>query len=216
MPLPAWTYSQLDKFETCPKQFYHLRVAKDVVDPPSEHSMWGERVHKAFEQYFLEGKPLPEGMTQWSTLARHIASLKGDRFCEQKLAVDRAFRAAPWKDSWSRGIADFVLVNNKKAIVLDFKTGKKKPSEQLMLYAGYAFAHYDVTQVQTGYVWLKERKISKATYHKDAVDKIWLPFVERSNRLTAAYELSQWPARPSGLCNGWCPVKQCSFYKEKR
>lgn len=81
MTIPAWTYSQLEKFETCPKQFYHVRVSKDVTEPPTDATKWGERVHTAFEHRILNGTALPEGMGQWEGIATKIASMKGDIVC---------------------------------------------------------------------------------------------------------------------------------------
>ena len=50
----------------------------------------------------------------------------------------------------------------KNAIVMDYKTGKRKPTEQLDLYAAYVFHHYpDVQEVTTVFVWLKEKKLDK-------------------------------------------------------
>jgi hypothetical protein len=31
-----------------------------------------------------------------------------------------------------------------------------------------------------------------------------------------AFETDHWPKNPSGLCNGWCGVLDCDFWKPKR
>lgn len=217
MTIPAWTYSQLDKFETCPRQFYHVRVARDIVEPPTEYTVWGEKVHTAMEHRVLTGQELPEGMTQWEPLAAKLAKLPGDKLCEQQMAVDKNFQPAPWKQAWTRGIADLLVVNKSAAVVLDYKTGKRKLTEQLMLYAGYTFSHYpEVNTVTTGFVWLKDKKIDKDVFVREDIPKIWNTFLPRVRKLELAYEKDAWPCRPSGLCRGWCPVKSCEFYKEKR
>lgn len=215
--MPAWTYSQLDSFESCPKKYFHIRVAKDVVDPPNVHNEWGERVHTALENYIAKGDPLPEGMTQWEPLMQKFAALPGEKFPEQRFGLDRNFQPSDWKQSWTRGIADLAVVGKTKAAVIDYKTGKRKPTEQLDLYAAYAFAYYpQVQQVTTAFVWLKEKKIDKKVITRDEVPNIWQGLLPRVRKLESAYERESWPARPSGLCNGWCPVKQCKFYREKR
>jgi len=217
MTIPAWTYSQLDKFETCPKQFYHVRVKKDWKEPPTEHTIWGEKVHTAFEHRILEKTPLPEGMDQWEPMATKIENLRGEKYAEIKMAVDKNFQATDWSNAWSRGIADLVVKCNNSVAILDYKTGKRKPTEQLMLYAGYAFAAYpDVEYVSTGFVWLKEKKIDTKLFNRKEIPIIWREFVGRVSKLETAYEKDKWIERPSGLCNGWCPVKDCKFYKDKR
>lgn len=214
--MQAWTYSRLESFETCPKKFYHLNVAKDYYDPPTEATKWGERVHKAMEDRITIGTPLPEGMGQWESLADKIATLPGEKYAEIKLAIDRGFQPTDWKSAWSRGIADLLVTYKNTAVVLDYKTGKRKPSEQLALYAAYAFAYYpQIEKVTTGFVWLKEKKIDKKGFERSEVPVIWQEFLPKIRKLESAYERDSWPARPSGLCRGWCPVKVCPHYKEK-
>ena len=217
MTIPAWTYSQLDKFETCPKQFYHVRVKKDWKEPPTEHTIWGEKVHTAFENRILSKTPLPEGMNQWESMATKIEKLNGEKYAEIKMAVDKNFQVANWDNAWSRGIADLVVKRDNSVAILDYKTGKRKPTEQLMLYAGYAFASYPkIEYVSTGFVWLKEKKIDTKLFNRKEIPIIWREFVGRVSKLEKAYETDKWVERPSGLCNGWCPVKDCKFYKDKR
>jgi len=217
MAIPAWTYSQLDKFETCPRQFYHVRVLKDIKEPPTEATMWGEKVHTAMEHRVRDGTPLPEGMEQWEGIAAKFAALPGQKLCEEQMAVDKNFQPAEWGNAWSRGIADLLVIHGDKAGVFDYKTGKRKITEQLELYVGYTFATYpEVNYVTTGFVWLRDKKIDKATYHRDQVAGIWNGFLPRVRKLESAYEREAWPCRPSGLCRGWCPVKTCDFYKEKK
>ena len=198
MQMPPWTYSQLDSFETCPRKFYHLKVARDIVEPPSPHAEWGTRVHAAFEDWIKNGSPLPEGMTQWQSLAEKLAKLPGEKLCEQKMALDKNFRPTDWKTSWTRGVADLLVVHKDRAVVADYKTGKRKPTEQLDLYAAYTFAHYpQVKVVTTAFVWLKDRKIDKKEVTRGEVPIVWSGFLPRVRKLESAYERDSWPERPS-------------------
>lgn len=214
--MPPWTYSQLDSFETCPRKFYHLKVARDIVEPSSPHAEWGSRVHTAFEAWIKHGSPLPEGMTQWQSLAEKLAKLPGEKLCEQKMALDKNFQPTDWKTSWTRGIADLLVVHKDRAVVADYKTGKRKPTEQLDLYAAYTFAHYpQVKVVTTAFVWLKDRKIDKKEVTRDEVPIVWSGLLPRVRKLESAYERDSWPERPSGLCRAWCPVTACKFNGQK-
>lgn len=216
MANPAWTYSQLDTFESCPRKFYHTKVIRDVVEPPTVHTEWGTKVHTAFEEFVLHGVILPDGMTQWQPLANKIAALPGKKLAEHKYALDRSFQPTSWKGAWTRGIGDLVIIHGKKAAVLDYKTGKRKPTEQLDLYANYVFHHHpEVEKVTTGFVWLKEKKIDWKPIDRDQVPIIWQGLVPRVAKLESAYERGRWPAKTSGLCNGWCPVTACEFNKKR-
>lgn len=214
---PAWTYSQLDKFETCAKQFYETKVAKNYKEPPTDATIWGERVHTAFENMLLHGTPLPEGMTHWQGLVNQFAALPGEKLVEHKFALSHSLEPAEWGNAWTRGIADLVVKHKTTVLIVDWKTGKKKPTEQLDLYAAYAKQHWPETKiVKTAFVWLREKKFTRNTiYANPGVPEIWQAFMPRVRRLERAYEEDKWPAKPSGLCRGWCPVKSCVHYKEK-
>ena len=93
-----------------------------------------------------------------------------------------------------------------------YKTGKRKLTDQLSLYAAYMFAHFpEIQTVQNGFVWLKDRKIDKETVHRSEVPVIWNKFLPKVRKLESAYERDSWLPRPSGLCKAWCPCTGCEF-----
>jgi CRISPR/Cas system-associated exonuclease Cas4 (RecB family) len=211
-----WTYSHLDQYETCPRRFFETKIAKKYPEPPSEHIKWGNEVHEAFEQRVLNSEPLPDGMKQWEGVAVKLAALPGQKFSEKKLAIDRAFKPCDYWDSWSRGQPDLLVVNGAKAAVLDYKTGKRKPTEQLELYALYVFSHFpSVESIDTAFVWLKDKRIDRKTILRSQVPDVWQAFLPRVAKLESAYEREVWPARPGGLCNGWCPVTGCEHHRTR-
>ena len=214
MPLPAWTYSQLEGFETCPKQYHEVRVKRSIPYVQGEAAKWGDEVHKALELRVSEAKPLPTGMTQWESLVSKVIAMPGQKIVEGKYAIDSNFNPCGYydKQAWSRGKIDLGIINGKTGASLDWKTGKRKPTEQLELYAGYMFqTHPQLETVHTGFIWLKEKKIDKAVVHKQDMPAIWQRLVARYRRIEIAYEKDAWPAKPSGLCKNYCPVTSCEF-----
>lgn len=211
--MPAWSYSALTSFETCPRKHYETRVAKRVSEAPSEEMTWGNNVHKALERRAKEGKPLPVGMTQWEPMMRRLLDLPGDLLAETQYALDQDFKPTEWfsQDVWLRAIIDFGKLSTTSAVALDYKTGKVKTDiDQLRLFAAVLLTlHPDLEQVHTGYVWLKSKSIHREVYTRQQEDELWAGFLPRVSRLERAYRDDTWPERPSGLCRAWCPVVNC-------
>lgn len=213
----AWSHSALDAFETCPKRYFHTRVKKDVSDPPSAEVNWGRDVHKAMEKRLKDGTPLPTSLQRLEPLALQVLSKPGKRIIEGQLAINSSFAPTKWfdQDAWCRAVVDCGVVGEGKAVLLDWKTGKRKPdSDQLKLSAAIAFSHYPyVRTVYTSFVWLKDSKLDTEVYYREQTGEIWSSYLPRVKRLEIAYAEEKWPPKPSGLCGKWCPVtkQQCDF-----
>lgn len=211
----AWSFSALNKFETCPYQFYKQRVTKEFKDEMSAAGLWGDRVHRALDARISEGTPLPTGMQQYETYAKRFDNADGDVYSERKLALTENLKETSWfaKDVWVRVILDVSVINNDKAVVFDWKTGKRKLDiDQLKLFAGTLMAiHPDVQQVTTGYIWLPDQKVDREVFTRDDTPNIWQHFQQKVSRLKRAHEEDKWPKKPSGLCRKWCNVMDCEF-----
>lgn len=129
-----WSHSSLESFKNCPKQYYHLKVLKDVKDSPGEAAMWGDRVHKAFEKYLNDcnmievagntGKvALPEVLENYRTVLDDVMGLPGRVIAEQQLALNKDMVPCGWTDPdvWCRGIVDILVIDGHKAWVGDWK-----------------------------------------------------------------------------------------------
>lgn len=212
-----WSYSALTAFETCPRRYQITRVTKEVVEKQTEATIWGNKVHKALEDYAKGAKPLPKDLEQYKRYVDKIFSYEGKRIIEERMAINKNFRPTKWmaKDVWCRGIIDIGVVGSDTAYLLDWKTGKQKPDlDQLKLFAAMAFAHYPwIDKVVTGFIWLKVSKFDKDVFTREQLPEIWNEFLPRLNKLGAAYEKDKWIAKPSGLCRNWCPVGKnlCEF-----
>lgn len=213
----AWSYSALTAFETCPRRFQLTRVTKQVREPQTEATVWGNKVHKALEDFAKSGKPLSPDLKKYEKYVKKIQSYEGKRVVEERVALDRNFRQTTWmaKDVWVRGIIDIGVVGSEKAYLLDWKTGKRRPdSNQLKLFAALAFAMYPwIDKVVTGFIWLKSGEFDKEVFTRDQLPEIWNEFLPRLSRVAIAYDQDKWTPKPSGLCKNWCPVgrQHCEF-----
>lgn len=213
----AHSYTSITSFETCPKRHYHLRVVKDVSEPPSEALTWGNTVHKALENRLRDGTPLPAKLATYEPYAAKLAAKPGTLMVEEPIALTRDMKRVDWWDkaAWLRGKLDVAVKNGTKAAILDWKTGSRKPdNDQLTLFADLAFTVYpDVEQVTTGFIWLKDSKIDQSVFTRNQNASIWQDFFARIERVERAHAENKWPAKPSGLCRSWCPVgrSRCEY-----
>lgn len=215
----AWSHTALTSFETCGRRHYLTRVAKTVTEPPSESIKWGREVHEALQKK-LEGRaPLPPHLAYIEPVADKLMSKQGKRLVEEKLTIDSSFRPCGWwdKSAWCRVVVDVGLLGVESALLVDWKTGKRKPdNDQLELFAAVAFAHYPyLKSIYTAFVWLQEKKIDHAVFTHEQVKTIWEGYLPRVKRLEQAHQTNTWHPKPSGLCGKWCPVtkKDCEFGK---
>lgn len=218
-PLP-WSYTSLDDFVNCPRQFYEKRVAKSVKEEKSEQMIWGERVHKWFELRQLEGQKLPDDVIEHEPFMERLKAMPGLAWTEQKIALNRKMEPCGFFDAdvWFRGVIDYKKVHREFAVVVDYKTGKPHSKfQQLKLFALHTFAeHPDVEAVDVMFYWTKTQTTTTQQYKREQIPSLWSSFVPNLKQYAQAFKEDIWQPRPSGLCAGWCPVTACEFWKPKR
>lgn len=201
-----WTWSMLESYETCPKQFYEEKIAKSVPpDTDSTYLVWGNEVHKAFELTIGQGVPFPERMKQWEHIAYRCRDMEGDKYVENKLAVNSQLQTCGFwdKDAWNRGLDDFIVIKGSKALTIDWKTGKtKQASGQLETSAARIMAKFsEVKEVHTAFAWLPAGTWTRATFVRDNYNQIWESYYPRIEKMLWSIQHNIWPAKPSGLCS---------------
>lgn len=118
-----WSYSSLSAFETCPRRYFLTRISKEVKEPQTEATLWGNTVHKALELAVAGSKPLGANFTQYQPIVDRLRATKGKKFTEQKFGLTSSFRPTEFfgKDVWFRGVLDLVITTPKVGIVTDYK-----------------------------------------------------------------------------------------------
>lgn len=214
--MTAWSFSSLDKFETCPERFHHTNVLKDVSDPPGAEAQFGTSVHQALETRLVTGNPITGTFAVYDPYAAKVASLVkpgGILKAEQKLALTEDLKPTTFfaKNVWFRGVIDFSVTNGSTCLVGDWKTGKRKANSQQLELCAAAVAATDpnVETIKTLFVWLKDKTTDLAVLTRNQAELVWDKFRPRVARLDEAYQTDTWPAKPSGLCRKYCPVKSC-------
>ena len=94
----------------------------------------------------------------------------------------------------------------------------KVDGDQLKLFAAASMVLWPfLEQVKTGYIWLQSGQMDTEDFTQADKPVIFQDFAQRVHRMEMALENDDWPARPSGLCRGWCPVgkKHCEHWEPK-
>ncbi len=221
--MTAWSYSSISTFKQCPKKYYHLKVAKDVKEKPSEAMRYGNALHKAAELFIKDGTPLGK----FSFMQRTMDSLlriKGEPHCELRLGVAKEedeYTPTTFygKDVWWRGIVDLIIINGEKGFMVDYKSGKSAKyadTKQLDLMAGAAFVNYpELKEIKSALAFVVADDIIVKTHTAPKRSDYMAVFDGELDRLEGAHESGVWNAVPTPLC-GWCPVKSCEHWQERR
>lgn len=222
--MPAWSYSSLKTFQQCPKKYYHLKVAKDVKDDGSEATVYGKELHKAAEDYIRDGTPIPEKFKFIQGTVDALKNIPGTKHTEIELGVsNKNGRLNPCgfydKDAWYRGIADLLIINGDEGYLVDYKSSKNAKYadlKQLDLLAGAVFAHFpDLKTLKSALIFV----VSNEFVNKEHSSMHKMAYFEHVRfdleRLEKAMETGVWNAVSGPLC-GWCPVKTCQNYRERR
>ena len=218
-PLP-WSHTSLSDFINCPKAYHRKRIVKDVKEEETEALRWGSRVHKAFEDRIKFGWSLPSEMAQYEDYLAHLIQAPGLKRTERKIALSRGMEPCEFfsKDVWFRGVIDLSVTHNENVLLVDYKTGKPHSKfDQLRLFAIYAMLENPkVETVEARYYWTQTFSSTSEQYTRDQLGDLWKPFLPNLRQYAEAFKTDTWQPRPSGLCNGWCPVTDCEFWRPKR
>lgn len=218
-PLP-WSWSALSDFVNCPRSYFEQRIAKSVVQEKGEATVWGTEVHKHFEDRMVDGVVLPATLEQHEPYMVKLEKLAGHGSAEQKIGLNMALEPCGFfdRDVWFRGVIDYTKVNDKIALIVDYKTGKQHSKfGQLKAFAIHTFMAYPaVDMVRTQYYWTQTLTTTGENYLRSDLPKLWATLTPDLKQYAQAFHDDVWQPRQSGLCRGWCPVTTCEFWSPKR
>ena len=192
MNVAPWSFSKLKSFNQCPKQFYHLKVAKDYKEKQSSAMFYGNQFHRAAEHYVKDGEPLPKKFMYSKPVLDSLIAKKGDKLCEYRMGLTENLEPCRFsdRDAWYRGICDLIILNeeDKLAWVVDYKTSKN-----------------------TRYADKYQLELVKENYEYSTASSLWPKWYTGFDTMKKAYETDVWNAKPSGLCKQHCVVTECIY-----
>ena len=216
MQLPILNHTFLSNYENCPRKAWHMYVAKDLPwEEATPEMLGGREVHKNFEHALKIGEP---ALAPNPELAGYVLSADGIKAYEWKAAIAASGTACNWEvpAAWFRGVLDVAIVAPPNALILDWKTGKKRedPTE-LEGFALLLRAHYpNVEYIGGAYIWLNHGGMGPLHDLSTAPAKAYRRLKTQREGLEARPLDKEWNATPNALC-GWCRVRSCEHWKER-
>lgn len=212
----VWSFSSLKTFQQCPKKYYHLKVAKDVVDTPHEAALYGSDVHRAAEHHIRDGVPIPKKYGYMQPILDNLKQIPGDKHCEIELGLTQSLEPCAFRapEVWWHGIVDLLIVDKPSGVahMVDYKTSKSAryaDTKQLDLMAVGVFAHFpEVERVKSALLFVVSNEFVKKEHKREAKADYIAPIKVDVDRLNKALDTNVWNPVTGPLCR-FCPVKKC-------
>lgn len=218
MKLPAWSYSSLKLFDTCPRKYEAERITKEVPFTDSAATIYGKEFHLACEEFIRDGKPLDPRFEWMRGKLETLNKLPGDKHCELKLGVkkeDGKLVACDFFDAgvWFRGVADLVIVDGAKGYVLDYKTSKSSKYadlKQIALMSAALFLKFpQLERIKGALLFAVAEDLVRAEYTRENALNIFADLHETLALREASYYTNVFNEKPNSLCKKWCGVLSC-------
>jgi RecB family exonuclease len=223
--MTPWSYSGIKSFEDCPRRYYHERVAKDYKEGGESPALkFGNRVHKAAENFVMHGQPIPKSLAFMKPALKALRAVPGDKHPELELAVRKVeggFEPCDYwdKNAWYRGKADLLVINDSDGILVDYKTGKSTryaDPRQLDLLAGVTFVRYpELKNLKSGLLYVMAKTLVPRQHTVDLTESYLNVFDTELRQLEVARQSDTWNPKPGGLCRV-CPVDYCEHWEQKK
>jgi len=212
----SWSFSKLKNYKTCPFRYNAIDVQKRYAEDFSSPALAeGGKIHKAFELYVGSDIPLPPEYKNYEEHLAPLVNFPGTKLVEQKFAITQSLEPCTWfaKNAWYRGIADFLGLQPRVALAIDYKSGKVvEESQQLALLAECIFSHYPhIEAVRAEFWWLKEEAATKEIFYRKNRKETWVAVLPDVKKLEAAHAANDFPPTKTGLCKNHCIVTDCQF-----
>lgn len=218
----SWSFSALSMYESCPKKYEIIRAKKIVSDPPGKAADEGTRMHTMIEEYLRDGK-WDDELLPYKRLLTLVKAKEG--VCEEGYHFKRLYKYPEFPTSidhkpeyelvrceaddpecWVRSYLDWHKIDGETAEIIDWKTGKVKPSKQLGFYAWLIFtAHPEIKRVKCMFHWINKSDSLTEWYTREDMPRVFRHFQDLLDQLEHSFESDVWPENPNNYCK-YCPV----------
>jgi PD-(D/E)XK nuclease superfamily len=214
----VWSFSSLKTFQQCPRKYYHTKIARDIVEPDTQATLYGKTAHTVAEEYIRDETPIPPAFEYMKPTLDTLKNIPGEKLCEVKLGLTESLESCDFDapNVWWHGIADLVVINPTQTMAysVDYKTSKSAryaDVKQLDLVACGLFAKFPTLQkIKSALIFTVSKEFVKADHHREMVDKYIAKPAQDVARIEAAKENGVWNPSSGPLCK-FCAVKDCEY-----
>jgi hypothetical protein len=215
-PWSHWSHSALEQFKNCPRQYHAERVEKSVPYVEGPEAAYGNDGPQAVRGAGARRQAAARRSAGARALPRRLAALPGKIYVEREIALNRQLQPCGYWDAdvWYRAKIDYLNINNGRARIVDYKTGK--PHQKILQLFEYILSSsspsrgadrlrgvlldQDPVVTGTGGSWPRER-----------MNEMWPMLLPDLKQMAEAFQDRHWQPRQSGLCKRHCPVVDCEF-----
>lgn len=217
--IPAWSFSRLDDFESCPLKAKYKYIDK-IPEPPlvvpegkEEHPLVrGRRIHDQADMFVTKNIELTDDLQTFRESFHELRTAYRERpedvYVEQQWAFTQDWQKTGWfsLDTWGRVILDCGLITDDTMRVIDYKTGKKYPpkhSQQGQLYGLVAsLRHPEVERFKTEFWYVDSGEVLEREYSRIQLQIFKDDFHQRALTMTTCTDF--YP-KPSAFACRFCP-----------
>lgn len=209
------SFSMLNQYLNCPHAAFHRYVAKTYPYVQSEAAKEGDAIHLAMENRLRIKQPLPPKYAQWEPFAKPFDGFHDDTRealgVELKIGIDKDGKPCDYwgKGVWFRGRIDLVVVRDRTAYILDWKSGSSKYENPFELEIGAVLlqARFNASTIKGQYAWLAENRLS-VMHDLSGTNATFARMRHLMEEIKRDRERDWFEKRKSGLC-GYCNCTHC-------
>jgi hypothetical protein len=212
--MPAYSFSALKSFQTCPKKHWHTKIQKDFPEAEGEALLEGKRIHKAIEKRVMHGRSLPPDLRHLDALCQKFMDAPGEKQAEVKLAINRDYQPVAFfaSDVFFRAVLDLAITNAGNAVLVDWKTGNRIDDDFTQLKIGAAMLMQSMPEIETAklaFIYTAAGQVLPSSFERKDIPSAWNDILPLVNEMERAATTSDYPAVKGGLCKKYCPVSTC-------
>lgn len=230
MANPVFSYTALEQFETCPRQFEAQRILRVIKNAETFERSAGEDGHTVVEKAIKGTAPVPHDRPECAGMVNfaHLHFPWTRAYAEIPLALDHDWNVlplsmngeVPWGRTFVFAKLDFLGLNERDNTLsyVDWKFGKSTKPKMAQVEFGLLLAQLAMPSVDhaQGRLVFKDGVVTPPVMMPRAelprVQAVWMA---RIQEVQDAIRNKDFPAKPSGLCRGWCNYTACEHWKPK-